>query len=72
MSIYPYVVLLEVIEENEFLVYCGKRCRNYLIQVNQEYADFYREKLTALEEGEEILFEFEEETETIRLFQLEE
>lgn len=72
MSIYPYVVLLEIIGENELLVYSGKKCRNYLIQVSRERADFYREKLTALEKNEEILFKFDEDSETIRSFQLEE
>lgn len=72
MSTYPYVVLLEIIGENELLVYYGKKCRNYLIQVEREQADFYREQLKALKKGEEILFEFDEKNETIQSFQFEE
>lgn len=70
MSNNPYLILLEVIGENELLVHYERKSRNYLIQVEQELANFCRDKLVTLEEGEEILLEFDKEQETIQSFQL--
>ncbi|MDN6196259.1 MAG: hypothetical protein L0L39_06450 [Atopostipes suicloacalis] len=63
MSNNPYLILLEVIGENELLVHYERKSRNYLIQVEQELANFCRDKLVTLEEGEEILLEFDKEGE---------
>lgn len=70
MSINPYLILLEVIGENELLVHYERKSQNYLIQVEQELANFCKDKLMALEDGEEILLEFDKEQETIQSFQL--
>lgn len=63
MSVLPYVLLLEVSEDDEVLVYSANTDKEYTFIVKPEYADIYR---AMLEDDEESLLEFDEETEQIR------
>lgn len=65
MSMLPYVLLLEVTKENEVIVYSANKNKEYTFEVNPEHADRYKVMLEELEEDEEILLDFDEETEQI-------
>ena len=63
MSVLPYVLLLEVSEDDEVLVYSANTDKEYTFIVKPEHADIYR---AMLEDDEESLLEFDEETGKIR------
>lgn len=62
MSALPYALLLEVSDDNEVLVYSANTRKEYTFIVTPEHADRYR---AMLEDNEEILLEFDEETEQL-------
>ena len=63
MSAFPYVLLEEVSENNEVLVYSGNSRKEYIFIVTPEHADIYR---AMLEDDEESYLEFNEETEQLK------
>ena len=65
MSLLPYVLLLEVTKEKELLVYNANNNKEYRFNVSQEHAVRYKVLLEEREEDEEILLDFDEETEQI-------
>ena len=63
MSAFPYVLLEEVSENNEVLVYSGNSRKEYTFIVTPEHADIYR---AMLEDDEESYLEFNEKTEQLK------
>ena len=50
MSLLPYVLLLEVTENNEIIVFSANKNKEYTFNVSPEHADRYKVMLEELEE----------------------
>lgn len=66
MSAFPFVVLTEVTQDNYLVVYSGNTKKEYRLLVEADLANYYREMLVDLPADEDVYFEFDEQTETIK------